>query len=272
MQKLQNIKAIFVDIDRTLTNDNKQVPLENSLAIKKAIQKGIMVVLCSGRNFSYAQKKAIESNSSEYLITNNGAQIYNYVTKKSVYENIISRETTEKFIYELRKMDIEFILNTSNTRFGSRNVKREIDKDEKYFDDLSEIGNENVLQIVCEVKSFDSMDRLINKVKQYDELTILNFSKTYLENKKEEDNYYADINDSTVNKGKGIEKFLEMFNIKKQETICFGDYINDKDMFDICGFKVAMGNASKELKKKANFVTLSNNDAGVGYFINNFIL
>lgn len=272
MQKLENIKAIFVDIDRTLTNDNKQVPLENSLAIEKATKNGIKVVLCSGRNFSYAQKKAIEANASKYLITNNGAQIYNYKEQCSIYENIITKKVTQKFLDELRKMNIEFILNTSNTRFGSKNVKREIEKDEKYIDNLSEIGKENILQIVCEVKSFDQMDKLISKVKQYEELIILNFSKTYLENKKEEDHYYADVNNSTVNKGKGIEKFCQMFNIKKEQTVCFGDYINDKDMFDFCGFKVAMKNASNELKEKADYITLSNNDAGVGFFINKFII
>ena len=63
-----------------------------------------------------------------------------------------------------------------------------------------------------------------------------------------------------------------MFNIKKEESLCFGDYVNDLDMFDACGFKVAMENASAELKKKADFITLSNNNSGVAYFINKYII
>ncbi|MDE5994214.1 MAG: HAD hydrolase family protein, partial [Oscillospiraceae bacterium] len=60
------MKAIFIDIDRTLTNSKKQVTLENSIAIKKAIEKGIYVVLCSGRGIGYATKKSKEANASEY--------------------------------------------------------------------------------------------------------------------------------------------------------------------------------------------------------------
>ena len=43
-------------------------------------------------------------------------------------------------------------------------------------------------------------------------------------------------------------------------------------MFDACGYKVAMGNASENLKAKADYITLSNNEAGEAYFINNYIL
>lgn len=272
MHKLNNIKVIFIDIDRTLTDSNKQVPIENRLAIKKVVDKGILVVLCSGRSFSYAQIKSKEANASQYLITSNGAQIYDYKEQKSLYENDISKDIASKLLIELKKLNIECILNTSNTRFGTLNLKRKIDKDEHFFKSINELGNENILQIVAEVKSFHAMDELINKIKEYKELAILNLSKTYLENKKEETNYYADINNYNVNKGEGIKKFLEMFNIKKEEALCFGDYINDLDMFDACGYRVAMENASKELKVKSDYITLSNDEAGVGYFIEKFII
>lgn len=272
MNNLNNIKVIFIDIDKTLTNDDKKVTQENSLAIKKAVEKGIMVVLCSGRSFAYAGMKAKEANASEYLITSNGAQIYDYKSSKSLYENPISKDTFAKLFNELRKMNIECILNTSTTRFGTKNLKRKIDKSESFFENINDIGNENILQIVIEASSFELMDKLIAEIKKYEDLVILNLSRKYLENNRNENDYYADINNFTVNKGEGIKKFLEIFNIKKEESLCFGDYVNDLDMFDACGFKVAMENASEELKKKADFITLSNNDSGVAYFINNYII
>ena len=272
MKNLNNIKVIFIDIDKTLTNDNKKVTQKNSLAIKKAVEKGIMVVLCSGRSFSYAGMKAKEANASEYLITSNGAQIYDYNNSKSLYENPISKDTFAKLFNELRKMNIECILNTSTTRFGTKNLKRKIDKSESFFENINDIGNENILQIVVEASSFELMDKLIAEIKKYEDLVVLNLSRKYLENNRNESDYYADINNFTVNKGEGIKKFLEMFNIKKEDSLCFGDYVNDLDMFDACGFKVAMENASEELKKKADFITLSNNNSGVAYFINKYII
>ena len=55
MDKLDNIKAMFVDIDGTLTDSNKTVPEENRAAIKAAVEKGIFVVICSGRGNQYVE-------------------------------------------------------------------------------------------------------------------------------------------------------------------------------------------------------------------------
>jgi len=272
MEQLKNIKVIFIDIDRTLTNDNHKIPKLNIEAIKEATQKGILVVLCSGRWLAYAKEKSIEAFASNYIITNNGAQIYDYLNKKSIYENKMSNENVEKLLKDFEEMGIECILNTSSTRFGSKKLVRKIYEGEHFFYTLDDIGNENVLQIVGEVNSFQDMDKMVRCVNKYDEFIILNLSKAYLENKRNEKNYYADINNRNTNKGQGIKKFLEIFNINKDEAICFGDYINDIDMFNECGHKVAMKNASEELKQKANYITLSNNEGGVGDFIKKYIL
>ena len=272
MPKLENIKVIFIDIDKTLTDNKRQVPKENSLAIKKVVDLGILVVLCSGRGFSYAGQKAKEACASEFLITSNGAQIYDFKNHKSLYENKMSKETVKNLLEELKEIGVECILNTSSTRFGTKNLKRKIDKEEKFFTSVDDIGNENILQIVCEVSSYSSMEKLIKIVNKYEDLIILNLCSTFLEHVENENNYYADINNYNVNKGEGIKKFLELFNIKKEESLCFGDYINDVEMFEACGYKVAMGNASKNLKEKADYITLSNNEAGVAYFINKYLL
>ena len=48
--------------------------------------------------------------------------------------------------------------------------------------------------------------------------------------------------------------------------------MNDSEMFEMCGISVAMENASKDLKRKASYVTLSNNNDGVAKFIEKCIL
>ena len=47
--------------------------------------------------------------------------------------------------------------------------------------------------------------------------------------------------------------------------MAIGDHINDIDMFNAVGYKVAMGNAWDELKEQADFVTKTNDDDGVKY-------
>jgi hypothetical protein len=272
VQKLKDIKVIFVDIDKTLTDNNRQVPAKNSEVIKKAVQQGIMVVLCSGRDFSYTEEKSKEANASNYIIASNGAQIYDYLNKKTLFKIEISKESIAKLIEDFKELGIECILNTSTTRYGTKCLNREMNENEGRFEKLEDIEKEEILQVVGEVHSFELMDKMVKKIGKYHDLIIKNLSRAYVENKKNEENYYADINNYTVSKGEGIKNFLKIFNIKKEEAICFGDFINDIEMFDECGYKVAMDNASDELKEKADYITLSNEESGVGVFIEKYIL
>ena len=57
MEKLNNIKAIFIDIDGTLTNSKKEVTTVTKEAIKRIVGMGIKVIICSGRGNKYVQIK-----------------------------------------------------------------------------------------------------------------------------------------------------------------------------------------------------------------------
>ena len=60
--------------------------------------------------------------------------------------------------------------------------------------------------------------------------------------------------------------------IKDSEVMIFGDQGNDMSMFEVADFnKVAMGNAIDAIKDKADFVTKSNDEAGIAYAINKLI-
>ena len=54
--------------------------------------------------------------------------------------------------------------------------------------------------------------------------------------------------------------------------MAFGDGENDISMIEKAGMGVAMGNAGDFLKEKADYVTLSNEESGVAYAINRFVL
>ena len=86
MEKLNNIKAIFIDIDGTLTNSKREVTTVTKEAIKRIINMGIKVVICSGRGNKYVENKAREANTSQYIITSNGAQIYDFNEREALYQ------------------------------------------------------------------------------------------------------------------------------------------------------------------------------------------
>ena len=101
MEKLNNIKAIFIDIDGTLTNSKREVTTVTKEAIKRIINMGIKVVICSGRGNKYVQNKAKEANTSQYIITSNGAQIYDFNERKALYQKGIEKELSTKQMYKI---------------------------------------------------------------------------------------------------------------------------------------------------------------------------
>lgn len=271
MQKLNNVKVIFIDIDGTLTNKKKEITMHTSEIIKKVVEKGIVVIICSGRGNQYAAEKSKIANASSHVISSNGAQIYDYNTKEIIYKSIINRSVLKEALDFVNKNQAGFILNCTNIRYANKNLDRKMNKNDKVIDTIDEVEND-VYQLVMEASSYDLMTEMIEYVNNNQFLQILNCSPSYLKGKKDESHYYIDVNGNGVSKGNTIKKYLEMFEIDKEDSVCFGDHINDSSMFDACGIKVAMGNANDELKAKADYITLSNEEDGVAYFLERYIL
>lgn len=74
---------------------------------------------------------------------------------------------------------------------------------------------------------------------------------------------YIDIMKENSTKANAIKILAETLQIPKEEIIVIGDGANDLSMFAMSGLKIAMGNANEELKKKADYITDTNNQEGV---------
>lgn len=64
-----------------------------------------------------------------------------------------------------------------------------------------------------------------------------------------------DIVSKNCSKSVGIQKMLEYFEIDAKDTMAFGDGMNDKEMLEIVGVGVAMGNSIDELKDICDYIT-----------------
>ena len=85
-------------------------------------------------------------------------------------------------------------------------------------------------------------------------------------------NKYLEITSNKAYKSRGINYILKKENLNKQEVAAFGDGHNDITMLNAVGYPIAMGNAQPEVKKKAKYITKDNNENGVGYGINHFLI
>jgi Cof subfamily protein (haloacid dehalogenase superfamily) len=83
--------------------------------------------------------------------------------------------------------------------------------------------------------------------------------------------YYCDVIPPGVNKGRIVQLLSERLGVPRREILVLGDMENDLEMFRQAGFAVAMGNASEEVKRLADAITLSNEEDGLAAAIDRYV-
>ncbi len=266
--KLKNIKIVFIDIDGTLINSNKEVTEKTKTAIKNTLDKNIMVVICSGRCLPSALRIREKANASKYIITNNGSEIYDCNDDKYIYKNVLKDDDIAFIWNYCLSNNLGCILNSRHHQYCNINILLN-QPFQVPIQSLEELDNIDISQIIIishNLEKIQQLELLIN-----DKLEITNKSKSY-DLKIPDASYYSfDITNKNINKGSGIKQLLNYLNINKENCVGFGNGINDILLFREVGYKVAVANAHEKLKKEADFITQSNNDDGVAYFLNNNI-
>src|SRR5215470_10459216 len=84
--------------------------------------------------------------------------------------------------------------------------------------------------------------------------------------------YYLDVTHPSANKGTVIERLSQFLKMPLESIATIGDQPNDVLMFKRSGLSIAMGNASPEVQKQANFVTTSYEDEGFANAVERFVL
>jgi hypothetical protein len=273
MSEFENIKAVFLDIDGTLANSNRKITDYTKEPLKRIKEKGIYVVLCSGRCNKAVCEYSKQAFASDFAISSNGAHIYNYITDEDFYKDEINYDTLAEIWKFCKKNNIELVLNAKDIQYGNGIFFSDLYKDRQQIYSIKELEKKEIYQVIINSRNYDNMAQFESFIKDKENMKIANYSKEYkLGIRQSKEPYYMFINNRTTDKGSAINKFLEAMNIKKEEAICFGDRMNDITMFNSCGKKVAMQNADDDLKRLANYVTsLSNDENGVADFLNKYL-
>ena len=262
-------KAIFIDIDGTLRNDDREITYKTKETIKNVREKGILVILCSGRPIITTLKISKESCASNYIITSNGAYGYDYIENKCVFKNPMRIEDCLEIYKIAKENDVNFIMNTE---MGRVVLKKTSNNSDKILDvPIEEFLNKTeVMQCLIQDTSFEKIKSLRPLIEKIENVEIKNQSKSLTNiNVKPRETTYCDIADIKTSKGYGIKKMCENLKIDVKDTISIGDDYNDISMFLVTGFGVAMGNANDDVKSKAKYITKSNNDEGVAEVLEN---
>ena len=107
-------KLITIDIDGTLLNCYGEVTEKNKQAINMALEKNIQVVLTSGRMPKAILPIANEINANKYIISGNGAAIYDVEKDETIYNNYMSKKKVLEIIDICEKNSMFYNVYTNN--------------------------------------------------------------------------------------------------------------------------------------------------------------
>lgn len=261
-------KAVFIDIDGTLRDNNKNISNKTIATIKNLTNNGILVILCTGRPRKYTEDISRKCHASKYIITSNGGSIYNYEENKIIYENIMNKKACIK-LYEIAKQaDVRFIMNVGDIRVVDR-LKCLDGSEIKLKTDIEKFVNENnVLQCTIADENYEKIKNLRKYIDEIENVEIKNQHKSLIDcNESKQGTIFYDVANIESSKGNAIEKFCRRLNINLKDTIAIGDGENDISMFKVVGYSVVMKNANDTVKKYADEITASNKDDGVAVFL-----
>jgi len=289
-------KIVAIDLDGTLLNSFGEITPNTKEVLKKAINKGVQVVLASGRPISAIENIASEIGSNEYLISGNGALVYDIKEKQIVYDKFLSKEQVleivdiceENSIYCNVYTEQEVIAKSLNYNvlfYHKENAKKPEGKRtninivtslRKYIEDLDD--NARFLKVtVCDPNRliFNGIIRKLRNIETIDVLDVSHMSRKTIKDGTDDvqiEYFYTEITNKNVNKWTAIEYLLTKENVNPEEVMAIGDNVNDKEMIENAGLGVVMGNSSPQMKEIADIVVSDNNSDGIVEAVEKFIL
>lgn len=273
----QEIKLIALDLDGTLLTNQKTITQRTKQVLSQAIKQGVIVMPATGRGLKAIPEEVGEIEGISYALTVNGAAVVEYKTGKVLYSDYLDYKTA------LEALDYGFTfdalpdiyigghaysqkerLNNVEHYMGSLTQKEMIVKSRIPVDDLREFvksHQEKIEKVNVIFHDMSEREKAYEYWKKNENLTVTCSMDNNLE-----------LNSKTATKGKALLAFAKTLGISPEEIMVCGDSNNDFEMIQMAGLGVAMGNAIEEIKQVANFITKTNEEDGVAYAVEQFVL
>lgn len=248
-------KLIVTDMDGSLLNNAKELPSDIFEVIDYCENQGIEFAIGSGRSYQTLSTMFSSVKDRISFICDNGAYVVS--KNKVLFSSPIPKDKYDFFIKEGRKDPNVYTVVCTPTVAYFENCDRidakSMEEIIHYYpncinvDDLLEI-KDDVLKI-CYLDPRGAENFIYQQLKPFDGNPRVVHSA----------HVWVDVVNLEVNKGIGIEKLQEEFNLTHDETVIFGDYLNDLEMFQQASTSYAPINAHEDIKKLATEI-IGNND------------
>lgn len=263
-------QVIAFDLDGTLLNSEGKILAENINAIQYAKQKGIKVVLVTGRHHTAVLPYYYQLELNTPIICCNGTYVYDATTDSTPLLNPLSKLQAKKILDTAKKYGSHVLLYSRNSMNFSE-INPHMEKFLQWVDKCP-IQHRPSVQQVADLYQLVEKEEIIWKcvisspsreimLQVVDELPNTQFSCEWSWIDR------VDIANVGNSKGARLVELLNSWGISTNNVIAFGDNHNDISMLQSVGLGVAMGNAEQAVKEQVSLVTTEHNQAGIANVI-----
>ena len=255
-------KLLALDIDGTLTNSQKQISPKTRQALMEAQQKGLRLILASGRPTDGIRPLARQLEMDKYggfILSYNGARVIDLSNEQVVYEKTLAPEIIPVIGELAHKYKIGVLTYVDGA------VITETPEDpyiqlEARINGLPLKGVENFAEAVTEKEPKCLMTgdgEYMGKIEPEIAAALGNLSVYRSEA------YFIEIMPENIDKAVSLEKLCEYVGVTREELAACGDGYNDMPMIRYAGLGIAMANAKEPVREAADVITLSNDEDGI---------
>ena len=250
--KAKKTKVVFFDIDDTLRVKKTGYIPESIKAVFKGLkEKGVLTGIATGRGY-FGVVEEIRDLEPDYFVTINGTYVINRKGDE-IYNHPLPREITEAFVAWCKEIGIAW-------GFAG--------KDKPVVSERSDLIDDAIKPVygLCDV---EPDFHLSNDVYQMWTFAENDSDLEFPEELADQvhlvpwHEHSSDVVAMGISKASGVGHVLEHENLTPVNAMMFGDGPNDMEIFDYVGLKIAMGNATPELKEKADYVTGTVEEDGI---------
>lgn len=269
---MADIKLIALDLDGTLLTTDKKLTNRTKATLKAAREKGVKVVLTTGRPIKamdfFLKELGTDGHDDEYTITFNGGLVQKN-TGEILDKTVFSIDDVSRIYEETEKLNIPLDAISEGIVYQIQS-----DQESLYaqfnpalsfiptaFEDLSSQMTYNKCVTAFAQEPLDA--------------AIANISSDLFNNYEifKSRDMLLEWSPKNVHKATGLAKLIDHLGIDQSQVMACGDEANDLSMIEWAGLGVAMQNAVPEVKEVANVVTpMTNDEEAVAWAIEKYVL
>ena len=269
---MSDIKVLALDLDGTLTNDQKLVTPRTRAALDAAIEKGVTIVLASGRPTAGIQPLAEElglDKKGGCILSYNGGKIVDCVTGETLVEKTLDPALVPELCAFAAAQNVTIIT------YNKEGVVTERPEDEWaaregftchlpmiQVEDLAAYVDYPICKMLITLDPALRDEVCAEGKKRFEGQIDLYPSSPF----------FIEAVPLGVAKDVSLGALLEKMGLTRENLMACGDGLNDRSMIRFAGVGVAMQNAEPPVKEAADYVTVAdNNHDGVAEAIEKFI-